>query len=194
MTTTVVQFEGPFSLATKSRPLLFEAPIAEEPGIYLWTIPYGSGGYLVSYVGETGASFGRRLKDHVIQTMGGNYRICDTALLVEGQAKVLWNGLWRQGTRDRLLEYLEQAEHLAPLARRELELTAVFAAPLHLPDRLRRRIESALAAHIRNQGAPASSLLPGDIRYYPRREAEEPVHVEIRCLELVHGLPSFVEA
>jgi hypothetical protein len=96
MTTTVVQFEGPFSLATESRPLLFEAPIAEGPGIYLWTIPYGSGGYLVSYVGETGASFGRRLKDHVIQTMGGNYRSCDAALLVEGQAKVLWNGLWRQ--------------------------------------------------------------------------------------------------
>ena len=128
MTPIVAEFAGPFGLASRAHPLLFEQPIAARPGIYLWTIPFQPGGYLVSYIGETSASFGRRMMDHVIQTMGGNYRICDADLLPMGQVEVLWNGLWRPGTRDKMLEYLAQAEHLAPLARRELELTLVFAA------------------------------------------------------------------
>jgi hypothetical protein len=173
--------------------LLSEQSIAAKPGIYLWTIPYRRGGYLVSYVGETSVSFGQRLKDHVIQTMGGNYRICEAELLVDGEVKVLWNGLWRRGTRDKMLEYLEQAEHLAPLARRELQLTSVFVAPLHVPTRFRRRIEGGLAQHIRNQESPTSSLLPDDIRYHQRRDSEEPVLIEVRCPEPVHGLPTFVE-
>ena len=194
MTPIVAEFDGPFGLASRTHPLLFEQPIAAKPGIYLWTIPFQHGGYLVSYVGETSASFGRRMMDHVTQTMGGNYRVCDADLLPMGQVKVLWNGLWRPGTRDKMLEYLAQAEHLAPLARRELELTLVFAAPLELPGRLRRRIEGAVAHHIKSQQPPASALLPGDIRYHRRNKSEQPVRCEIPCRQLVHGLPTSVEA
>ncbi len=190
----VAEFDGPFGLASRCHPLLYEHAIAARPGIYLWTIPFQGGGYLVSYVGETSASFGRRMMDHVTQTMGGNYRICDANLLPMGQVKVLWNGLWRRGTRDKLLEYLAQAESLAPLARRELELTSVFAAPLELPGRLRRRIEGALANHIKSEQPPASALLPTDIRYHRRNASEEAVRVEIRCREAIHGLPSSVDA
>jgi hypothetical protein len=194
MAAITVKFDGPYGLTSRTtHPLVFEQAIAAEQGIYLWAIPYRSGGYLVSYVGETGASFGRRLREHVIQTMGGNYRICNSDLLVQGQAEVLWNGLWRRGTQHKTLEYLEEAERFAPLARRELQLTTVFAAPLHIPVRVRRRIEAGLAPHIRSQGDPASSLLPGDIRYHPRRDSEDPVPVEVRCPELVHGLPNALE-
>ena len=194
MTSIAVGFEGPFSLASRTHPLLFDQQIANEPGIYLWAIPYCKGGFLVSYIGETSVSFGQRIKDHVIQTMGGNYRICDPELLVQGQAKVLWNGLWRRGTRDKVLEYLEQAEYLAPLARRELQITVVFAAPVRLTARMRRRVEGALAHDVKNQQPPVSSLLPADVRYHLRRPSEQPVRVEVSCAELVHGLPSFVEA
>ena len=194
MTPIVVEFDSPFGLASRTFPLLFEQPIAAKRGIYLWTIPFRPGGFLVSYIGETSASFGRRLMDHVVNTMGGNYRICDADLLPDGQVKVLWNGLWRPGTRDKMLEYLEQAEQLAPFARRELQLTTVFAAPLQLPGRVRRRIEGALAHHIRSQGPPTSALLPGDVRYHLRNKSEEPVPAEFRCREEVHGLPTSVEA
>ena len=143
-----------------------------ECGIYLWAIPYHRGGYLVSYVGETGVSFWQRTKEHLIQTMGGNYRISDPNRLVEGEAKTVWNGLWRRDTRDRMLEYLERAEELTPIARRELQLTVVFVAPLEVDGRTRQRIEAGIALEIRKQRASSPNLLPDDIRYRPRRESD----------------------
>jgi len=190
--TMTVRFEGPYGLATKTPPLLFEQQVATKCGVYLWVIPYRKGGHLVSYVGETGVSFWQRTKDHLIQTMGGNYRISDPDLLVEGKAKTVWNGMWRRDTRDRMLEFLERADELVPLARRELQLTVMFVAPLEVDGRLRQRIEAGIALEIRKQ-AGELRLLPDDIRYRPRRESEAPLHVEVRCPSLVHGLPTSVE-
>ena len=193
MNTSIVQFEGPFGLASRTPPLLFEQAVSAKCGIYLWAIPYRKGGYLVSYVGETGVSFWQRTKEHLIQTMGGNYRISDPELLVEGEAKTVWNGLWRRDTRDRMLEYLERAEELAPLARRELQLTVVFVAPLEVDARIRQRIEAGIALEIRKRKESALSLLPDDIRYRPRRESEQGIRVEVRCPAHVHGLPTSVD-
>lgn len=194
MAGTVVEFEGPFGLASRTPPLLFEQPVAAKSGVYLWAIPYAKGGYLVSYVGETGVSFGQRTKEHLIQTLGGNYRISDPDLLVEGQAKTLWNGLWRRDTRDQMLEYIERVGELAPLARRELQLTVMFVAPLDVDARMRQRIEAGIALEIRRQKASSPSLLPDDIRYRPRREGESPIRVEVRSPANVHGLPPSVDA
>jgi len=55
-------------------------PLASSPGIYLWVVAVDAG-YLVEYVGQTGVSFGKRMKDHIVQTLGGNYRICSTELV-----------------------------------------------------------------------------------------------------------------
>ena len=193
MNTSIVQFEGPLGLASRTPPLLFEQAVSAKCGIYLWAIPYRKGGYLVSYVGETGVSFWQRTKEHLIQTMGGNYRISDPELLVEGEAKTVWNGLWRRDTRDRMLEYLERAEELAPLARRELQLTVVFVAPLEVDARIRQRIEAGIALEIRKRKESALTLLPDDIRYRPRRESEQLIRVEVRCPAHVHGLPTSVD-
>jgi hypothetical protein len=65
------------------------SPLRKEPGLYFWTVPYSQRGYLVTYVGETSASFGQRIRDYLIQTVGGNYRIWDPDLRVQGEAKVL---------------------------------------------------------------------------------------------------------
>lgn len=193
MVGTVVEFEGPFGLASRTPPLLFEQPVAAKSGVYLWAIPYAKGGYLVSYVGETGVSFWQRTKDHLIQTMGGNYRISDPDRLAEGEAKVVWDGLWRRDTRNRMLEYIERVVELAPLARRELQLTVMFVAPLDVDARMRQRIEAGIALAIRRQEALSSSLLPDDIRYRPRRESEPLIQVEVRCPAPVHGIPTSVD-
>ena len=185
----MLRFEGPFGL-TKDRAFLFDQTAAKEAGIYLWTVPYHEGGYLVTYIGETGASFANRIKDHLIQTVGGNYRICDPDLLIKGNQKILWNGLWRRGTRDRLLEYIEKIEEFAPIIRKGLRIEQLFLVPLTVEKRIRQRIEGALALHVKSQPPPASSVLPSDIRYNGRKELEAPIMVRLECKSFIHGIPS----
>jgi hypothetical protein len=189
----VLRFAGPFGFVKHSGPLLFEQPVAQEPGLYLWTVPYRQGGYLVTYVGETGASFSQRFRDHLIQTVSGNYRIWDPDLQGQGKVLLLWHGLWQKGTREKLPEYLDRLEEFAPIIRKRLQTEAVFVAPLRSERRLRQRVEGAIAEHIKAQPAPVSSLLPSDIRYYRRRADEEPVTVVIECRCHVHGLPRTLE-
>jgi hypothetical protein len=165
-----------------------------KPGIYLLTVLYCQGGYLVTYVGETSTSFGQRIKEYLIQTLGGNYRICDPDRLCHGEAQVLWDGLWRKGTRDKMPEYLERLEELVPILRKCIQTERIFMAPLHITRRLQQRIEGAIAEHIKAQPAPASSVLPSGVRYYRRRADEKPVSVVIECPCDVHGLPPILEA
>jgi hypothetical protein len=185
----VLKFEGPFGLIKNVKPHLFEHPIAKVSGLYLWTVPYHHGGYLVTYVGETGFAIGRRIKEHLIQTVGGNYRITDPALSIKGESKILWNGLWRRGTREKLPNYIDHLEEFAPIIRKTLQTEVIFIAPLQSDRRLRQRIEGAIAQHIKIQPLPASSLLPLDIRYNPRKKEEVPISVIIECASSIHGLP-----
>src|SRR5262245_4216254 len=100
-------FKGPFTLVGSDEPNLFESDLASGSGLYIWATEYVDGGLIVTYVGETEKTFAERMKEHAIQTLGGNYRISDPELLCKGIDRVLWNGLWRRGTRDRLPEYVE---------------------------------------------------------------------------------------
>jgi hypothetical protein len=69
---------------------LFDSPISDCEGIYFWTVktPFGN---LIHYIGETGQSFKKRFKDHLIQTLGGYYHIWDPKLLKAGKEAIIWN-------------------------------------------------------------------------------------------------------
>jgi hypothetical protein len=186
---------GPFALIENDQTeSVFAVPLAMQSGVYLWIVPYVHGGHLVTYVGETQGSFGRRMKDHIIQTIGGNYRVSDPDSLVQGVDRVLWDGLWRRGTRDMISEYVRRLMDLAPAIQKNLATLRVLVAPLDAERRARQRVEGALANHIRSQPPPASALLPRDIRYYGRRVDEAPIVVGLSCGVEVLGLPTAFEA
>lgn len=187
-------FKGPFALGGDHAPIVFADAIANESGLYVWTVPYAGGGLIVTYVGETQSSFGQRMKEHTIQTLGGNYRVSDPDQLCQGVDEIVWNGLWRRGTRDKLPEYLDRFTDLAPVIKRQLLAVRVLVAPFQGERRVRRRIEAALAAHIWNQPPPASSLLPRDIRYHAQRGDEEPIPVRVLRDVEVLGFPVMFEA
>jgi hypothetical protein len=128
--------------------VLFDCPHASCEGIYLWAVRMKSGSYKVSYIGETGVSYYRRTKDHLIQIFGGNYQVCDPESLLNGKNEVIWNGLWRKGTRDKLPEFFSQYERLTPIIKRSIVVQKVFVAPIKITSRLRIRIEGALAIAI----------------------------------------------
>jgi hypothetical protein len=193
-TTIHLVFDGPFGLAGEHERILFQEPVCKLCGIYLFSVPYVHGGFLVTYVGETGTSFGQRMKEHIIQTIGGNYRISDPKRLCQGEDVIIWNGLWRKGTRERVGEYIELLPSLLSFIQESLHTMVVFTATLRGERWIRQRIEGALAGHIRNQPFPASSLLPTDIRYRLHKDQEATISVAIDCGMEVLGLPRDLQA
>lgn len=193
LNTIFLRFAGPYPVCSENADILHGCPHSKKSGIYLWAVLMPIGKYRITYIGETSASFYRRIKEHVIQTLGGNYRICESAALRQGVQVVLWNGLWRKGTRNKLPDFLRRYVELAPLIKQSLAVENVFLAVLDCEKRLRRRIEGALAEAIRSN-PEARSLLPDDIRYLKRKNTEPPVRVVIETGSDFEGLPTEVYA
>jgi hypothetical protein len=189
-----VAFVGPFALAGDGAPLIFGDAVSLRSGLYMWSVPYAGRGFIVMYVGETGIRFGQRMKEHVVQTLGGNYRVSAPDRLREGVDDVVWDGLWRAGTRDRLPELIERFREVAEISREMLLAVRVFVAPLGADVRLRRRIEAALARHVWSQPAPAWALLPRDIRFAGRRAGDNAIQVHVATAAPVLGFPAVLEA
>lgn len=190
--TLVLRFEGPFHLVGDGD--LFSSSVSSHAGLYLWTVPYDGGGFLINYIGETITSFGQRTKEHMIQTLGGNYRVSDPSLLRQGVDRVLWNGLWRKGERHKIAEFVVRYEEFAPAVKALLELARLFVAPLDVNKRTLKRVEGAIAAKIKGEGGLPAALLPADIRYLTRRKEEAAILVRIEAESYIHGLPSEVTA
>jgi len=187
-----LHFSGPYALCSEEYDVLSDCNFNNKVGVYLWAVQLGNS-YRITYIGETGASFYQRTKDHLIQALGGNYRICDVAAMREGIEKILWDGLWRKGTRDKLPELMKRYVQLAPYIKEYLQAQVVFVAPTNCDPRLRKRIEASIASSLQADKAN-SSLLPADIRFIKRKDREAAVHVVITSDREIIGLPSEVIA
>ena len=184
----ILDFSGPFILCGDEGDLLFDhQEIAQRTGVYLWAVRFQDG-FLVNYVGETGTSFYQRMKDHMIQCLGGNYRICEPTLFSQGKREILWNGMWRRGTRDLMPLFVSRYIELAPKIKEYLELIRVFVAPVETTSRMRRRIEGTIAFSLREQPPPIGTFINEDVRYFRRRRGEEPLRVRINCSQRILGL------
>lgn len=188
-----LHFHGPFSICTDEDDVLAQCPYRDSPGIYLWAVMQPTGCYRIEYIGQTTTSFYQRTNEHVIQTLGGNYRILDVDQMRDGIQQIVWNGLWRRNTRTLLPEFIRRYETLAPLIRRYLLSELVFVAPIDCAPRIQRRIEGALARHIRSI-PEACVLLPDDIRYVYRRSGEPCLTVSFSADHDIDGLPTCLEA
>ena len=63
--TPQLDFAGPCGMCGEHQRLLFVEPISRTSGICLWTVRT-SNGFIAAYVGQTGESFAKRTKDHMI--------------------------------------------------------------------------------------------------------------------------------
>jgi hypothetical protein len=182
-----VKVDGPHPAYSETKDVLADCKHRKLGGIYLWAIKVGDS-YRITHIGQTSTSFYQRMKEHIINTLGGNYRISDTAALKRGESKIVWDGLWREGTREKLPDFLRDSTALFETAKANLKLENIFVAPLDVEDRMRRRIEGAIANHIRKDKV-ASSLLPKDIRVLGRLTTETQIPVKISAGVKILGLP-----
>jgi hypothetical protein len=186
-----IHFDGPHPAYSETRDVLADSKHRKAGGVYFWAIKVGNS-YRITHIGQTGTSFYQRMKEHIINTLGGNYRISDTEALARGEVKSLWEGLWREGHRERLPEFLRDSTRLFEAARQNLKLEKIFLAPIVAEDRMRRRIEGAIAKQIRKDKT-ASSLFPADIRVLGRLTTEVPIPIRITTPVEILGLPELLD-
>lgn len=189
-----IEFKGPFSFTSCEGPSIFSAALGKEAGVYLWTVPYRQGGHIVVYVGETGVSFAKRLKDHMTLVMGGSYRFTDVDRMFDGEEKVIWNGTWRKGTRDKMEEFLAQLPQFASKIQAYLRSIRIFVGPTTVDVGIRRRIEGALALGVRKSPKPFCSLYPEDNRYPLLKAGIKTFKLRIKTPVQIHGLKNEYEA
>ncbi len=79
-----LNFHGPNAACSLVADVLEDCEYRDCSGVYVWAVEQSSGEFRVSYLGETEKSFYSRTKEHVIQTLGGNYRVIDLDHMRQG--------------------------------------------------------------------------------------------------------------
>lgn len=184
-----LQWYGPYKWYGTTDDCIFTRPEAKKSGIYLWTIPFKKQ-YLTYYVGETGKSFASRHIWHTRDYLHGLYRVYDPHQFGQGTKTFVWGGMWKPGTRGarHMLEFLNRYAELSSIIYEFLGQFRIFLTPLDAKERVRRRIEAAVANRLYEQPGLISKFQNSDIKYWPRRANEEPIPVKMISFEAILGL------
>ena len=191
----ILKVLGPFVVHSQDKENIFYHPLAKEKGIYVFAVPYKKDKYLASYVGETEATFLKRIKEHTINTLGGYNRIFNPEAMKKGKKELIWGGLWKATRQDCFSEFVERYIELAPTIYEFIKMFSVFLLPLKAEKRIRRRVESAIAHHLYQQPDPVGSFLDSDIRYINKlNKKETPFQVIISGDSQILGFPKQISA
>ena len=149
---------------------------------------------MIYYVGETGAEFRLRLRQHLCQQLAGMYHIYDPELFAIGQKRALWRGMYGRDREAGLAAFAERLPTLAPALADFVRLMRFHLAPFTCHTRLRRRIEAARALHLYSQPGLVGPFQDAGIRYEPRRPDEEVTEVICGSSVVLLGLPARLQA
>jgi hypothetical protein len=189
-----VRFIGPYSWpSAPDAPSVFDVEARRERGIYLWTVPQRDG-YLVYYVGETGRSFQLRLLEHYKEHAACMYHVYSPAEFARGEKFCLWPGHYDPADRKSTTECIAQYSKLCAPIRELTNLYRFFLAPLSCQERIRRRIEAAIWGVLYAAPGIPGAFQDRGIRYYSRREDEEPIGCVITCPVPLIALPERLSA
>jgi len=186
-----LDWQGPFGWFGSSDNVLFRRGEAKLKGIYLWAIHVDTG-YLTYYVGETGKSYGERLKVHAHEYLSGIYRIYNPVDFQHGKKVPIWQGTWKKGTEDLLPDFLERYDELAPKILKMLSLLNIFIAPVDSESRIRKRIESSIARCLYDKPEPVCSFQESDIIYARRKSDEKPLTIINKFHDRIRGLDDII--
>ena len=90
--------------------------------------------------------------------------------------------------------FVERLPELAGPLQEYVRTMRFHLAPVELEDRARKRIEAAVAEHLRRQPGPVGSFQEADVRYRPRTPDEVSMRVTLTSTVVLEGLPAALEA
>lgn len=179
---------GPFDWPLKKEQ---QALLSKFAGVYLWTVPYVRGGYVVYLAGLTSRPLYKRFSEHTRHHQNGIYTIFDMDEMQRGNRKEIWHGFW---TKEKPLakqqEFAYRKEELLHAARVQMSTFQIFAANFHTDRRLLARLEAAIMQCLYTQPKPLSNVPGRGMMLAPRRPSEKPIIVRNTVSVVLHGLPS----
>ena len=190
MSVNQLTIHGPFDWVGPTQNSVFRCQHSKLAGVYLWTIPFKEQ-YLTYYVGQTGVSFIARLTQHTASYLDGTYRIWKKDDFVNGKRILAWHGRWMKGTENTIDEFPNSHQELDPVG--FMRAMKLFLVPINANQRIRERIEAAIAQQISSYSKFAADFLDEVNKFYPRREDEEKRIVTIQNYDKIIGLSEELE-
>ena len=183
-------FEGPFTF-TEGDHCVFRSPLANSPGIYLWTVRQKKDNtHLIHYVGET-KWLGKRHREHLVQILGLNYGIFNPGKAQEGISELRWNGLWRDRTPDASTRATVEYSQLHEVVVQYVNVIEIFFAKLEIETKLRRHIEGCIGWNLRNNHPDCKQLYPDDNHVGTMKEKTIGL-LRIDAVESIRGLDAII--
>lgn len=185
----IVSFTGPFAWpGTPDTRSVFDAAEANKPGLYLWTVPL-SDGNLIYYVGETGRSFSRRLRQHYEELVSARYHVYSAAEFARGEKLALWPGRWDVTDRKSDEECKANCARLSNQIKEMMLALRLLLAPLACDKRTRQRIEAAIAQPLYSVPGKVGAFQDRGVRYDPRLPDEQPIACVVGSPVPILGVP-----
>ena len=189
-----LRWSGPHGFLPGAPDSVFQGPVAEQSGLYLWTVQRPNG-FLVHYVGQTEKSFGLRHLQHLREYWGGAYTIHQAAAFLDGRRNELYRGYGYRGDAWRQIEpFVREHETLLSELRAMLSGIKIFLAPLAAPRRIHRRVEGAIVELLYRAGGEIGDFQEPGMRREPRRLDEAVIRVRSVSPCLLLGIPAEFEA
>ena len=156
-----LHFFGAYSFLNGEKSL-FHSPYANDAGIYLWVIKNRQDNLnYIHYIGET-SHFAKRQREHSIQILGLNYRILDSQQAINGIEKIVWNGLWRDKTREAVGKTIEQYHTIGQYVTDYISIIDIYFAPTQCSKDLRKHIEGCIGKNLRMKYSEWTRFYPDD--------------------------------
>lgn len=108
-----------------------------------------------------------------LRKKNGCYRIYDPVLFSQGKKELIWEGMWKEGTKNRSGMFVSRLAELAPKIQQFLELFYIFTVSIEAEKRIVQRIEAAIANHLLKQEGVIGAFQDKDIKYLPKTDTEE---------------------
>ena len=165
--------------------------VPEHQGLYLQTVEYNEGGYLICSVGLTRNPIPTRLRQHTPSFYNGHYTILDMEALKKGLRKEIWHG-WGEASK-RMAEFEKRKVEIVSAARKQLATCRMFVSEIDPRPRVLERFEGAIWNLLHSLPKPFRDIPDRGVMKAPRWKDEQPILVKNRSAALLHGLPADLE-
>ena len=186
-----LHFFGPFSFL-KGKTSLFHSQYSQDEGIYLWVIKDKDNNInYIHYIGET-TKFAERQKEHLIHILGLNYSVTDAKLAKQGIHKIVWNGMWRDKSKEAASKTLANYNTVSNHVVKYVECIDVYFAPTKFPRDIRRHLEGCIGWNLRNKYPELTRFYAEDNHVGTKKERLDEM-IKISSDEPIAGLDYEIE-
>ena len=164
--------------------------VPTHPGIYLMTVDFKDG-YLIYAAGITRRTIPKRLYEHTVKYMSGDYNVLEAESMQQGVRKVIWHG-WGW-TSEKRATFEKRKSSILDAVHNQLACFRIFVANIGTKPRILERLEASIMNNLYQHPPPLCDIPDRGMMLAPRWDSEKPIIAKTRCEATLHGLPNQLE-